>query len=57
MKTAAGRMASAGVERRVAEHVLHELLADEHGAHQRPEDDDAAQRRDPEDAAPGDVRS
>ena len=30
-----------GVERRVAEHVLQELLADEHRAHQRAEHDDA----------------
>ena len=35
------------LERRVAEHVLQELLADEHGAHQRPEDDDARRRRRP----------
>ena len=37
-----------GVERRVAEHVLEELLADEHRAHQRAEDDDPGHGRDPE---------
>ena len=41
MRTAAGRIAGPGVERRVAEHVLQELLADEHRAHQRAEHDDA----------------
>ncbi len=41
----------AGLERRVAEHVLQELLADEHRAHERAEHDDARARRDPEDAA------
>ena len=40
---------------RVAEHVLQELLADEHRAHQRAEHDDAGARGDPEDAPARDV--
>ena len=39
-----------GLERRVAEHVLQELLADEHRAHQRAEDDDPGAGGDPEGA-------
>ncbi len=42
----------AGVERRVVEHVLQELLPDEHRAHQGPEHDHPCARRHPEDAAP-----
>ncbi len=37
-----------GIERRVAEHVLEELLPDEHRAHQRAEDDDSCAGRHPE---------
>ncbi len=44
----------AGLERRVAEHVLQVLLADEHRPHQRAEDDDPGQGRDPEDPPGGD---
>ena len=55
MQHAAGRIASAGLERRVAEHVLQELLADEHRAHQRAEHDDPGARGHPEDAAARDV--
>ncbi len=46
-----------GVERRVAEHVLEELLADEHRSHERPEDDDPGAGGDPEDPAACDLRS
>ena len=51
-----GQERRARFERRVAEHVLQELLADERGAHQRAEHDDPRARRDPEDPAPGDVQ-
>ena len=44
------------LEGRVAENILQELLADEHRAHQRSEDDDPGDRRDPEDATLGDVQ-
>ena len=44
-----------GLERRVAQHVLEELLADEHRAHERPEHDHPRRGGDPEDAAPGHV--
>ena len=44
-----------GIERRVAEHVLQELLADEHRPHQRAEDDDPRHGRHPERPAPGDA--
>ncbi len=37
------------LEGRVAEDVLEELLTDEHGAHERPKDDDSGERGDPED--------
>jgi len=40
----------AGLQRRVAEDVLQELLPDEGCSHQGAEDDDAGTRRDPEDA-------
>ena len=56
MKTTAGQERRAGLERRVAEHVLEELLADEHRAHQRAEHDDPRAGRDPEDPAAGDVQ-
>src|SRR4051794_22345547 len=39
-----------GLQRRVAEHVLQELLADERGPHQRAEHDDPRTGGDPEDA-------
>ena len=45
-----------GFERRVAEHVLQELLTDEHRAHQRPEHDDARAGGDPEGAPRRDVQ-
>ena len=51
MRKTAGRMDAAGLQRRVAEHVLQELLTDEHGGHERAEHDDAGARGDPEDAA------
>ena len=47
--SAAGMIDRARVERRVAQHVLEELLADEHRAHQRAEHDDARDGSDPED--------
>ncbi len=55
ISSAAGMIAVPAVERRVAEHVLKVLLADEHRAHQRPEDDDAGQGRNPERRPGGDV--
>ena len=51
-----GQDREAGVERRVAEHVLQELLADEHRAHQRAEHDDPRAGRDPEHPPAGDVQ-
>jgi hypothetical protein len=45
-----------GAQRRVAEHVLQELLAHEDRSHQRPEDDDAAHRCHPEDPPPRHVQ-
>ena len=55
MKTTAGRIAAPGLERRVAEHVLEELLAHERRGHERAEHDDPGAGGDPEDAARGDV--
>jgi len=49
-----GNDRQAGVERRVVEHVLQELLADEHRAHQRPEHDDAGAGGHPERGPRGD---
>ncbi len=49
MPTAPGRIAAPGAKGRVLEHVLEVLLADEHRAHQRPEDDDPGDRGNPED--------
>jgi hypothetical protein len=40
---------------RVAEHVLEELLADEHRAHERPEDDQSRAGSNPEESPPCDV--
>jgi hypothetical protein len=42
-----------GIQRRVSEHVLQELLTYEHRAHERPEHDDPRARRDPEDPTSG----
>ena len=50
-----GQNGKAGGDRRVAKHILQELLADEHGAHQRAHDDDAAHRRHPEGGSGGDL--
>ena len=44
------------IEGVIGEHVLQELLADEHRSHQRAEHDDARACRDPEHAAAGDVK-
>ena len=49
MKNAAGRIAAPASSVSIAEHVLQELLADEHRAHQRAEHDDARAGGDPED--------
>ena len=46
----------AGLEGRVAEDVLQELLADERRAHERAEDDDPGAGGDPEDPPAGDVQ-
>jgi hypothetical protein len=43
------------IERRVAEHVLQELLANERRAHERAEDDHSRAGHDPEDAPPSNV--
>ena len=48
MNAAAGRIASPASKVGVAEHVLQELLPDEHRSHQRAEDDDPRAGRDPE---------
>ena len=50
-----GQDGGPGLERVVAEHVLEELLTDEHRRHERAEHDDAGDRGDPEDAPRGDV--
>ena len=55
MKSAAGRIAAPACHGRVTEHVLHELLADEHRAHQRAEHDDAADGGHPEGGPRGDL--
>src|SRR2546429_693190 len=46
--TGPGSEWEAGVDGRIAEHVLQELLPDEHGSHQRAEDDDPRAGRHPE---------
>ena len=56
MKNRRRQNREAGIDRRVAQHVLQELLADEHGAHQRTHDDDAAHGRHPEGRACGDLQ-
>src|SRR5208282_717783 len=45
-----------GFKRRIPEHVLKELLADEHGAHQSAEDNTAGRRRDPKNPSGGNVQ-
>ena len=57
MNKTAGQDGEPGVDGGVAEHVLQELLADEHGAHEAAEHDDAGAGRHPEHAPAGDVRS
>ena len=55
MRTIAGKKAAPASTVSVAEHVLEELLADEHRAHERAEDDDPGAGRDPEDPPAGDL--
>ena len=45
-----------GIEGRIGEHVLQELLSDEHRPHQRPEDDDPGAGSHPEHPPTGDVQ-